>query len=180
MKKVNKSASQIIDDIILLEGEYVNHINDLGGPTKYGVTLETARSHGYQGSIEALPKMTAKLIYMQKYWLLPGFNKINLLSQDLAIKLFDAGVNVGTSRCVSWLQRGLNLFTSHKLKIDGQLGNKTLGALNDFLDKRAHMDGVSTLIKVINVFQGAHYINIAEKKNSQRSFIYGWIRNRID
>lgn len=47
------TVEEIIEGIIHKEGGYVNHPNDRGGPTKYGVTQKTlSRYYGYQASIE--------------------------------------------------------------------------------------------------------------------------------
>lgn len=42
---------EIIDEIIRVEGGYVNDPADSGGETNFGVTVAVARAHGYTGAI---------------------------------------------------------------------------------------------------------------------------------
>ena len=44
------------------EGGYINHPNDPGGETMWGVTKRVARANGYTGSMRNLPKSTAQVI----------------------------------------------------------------------------------------------------------------------
>lgn len=45
---MNEKVDKMIDDIIRREGEYVDHPNDRGGPTKYGITQKTLSQYlGY-------------------------------------------------------------------------------------------------------------------------------------
>lgn len=44
-----KSKDEIFDAVLGKEGGYVNHPDDKGGPTKWGITGKVARAHGYQG-----------------------------------------------------------------------------------------------------------------------------------
>ena len=74
------TVEEIIEGIIHKEGGYVNHPNDRGGPTKYGVTQKTlSRYYGYQASIEDvknLDKSVAYDIYERYYYRVPGIDKI--------------------------------------------------------------------------------------------------------
>tara|TARA_R100001143_G_scaffold61969_1_gene64038 strand:- start:5838 stop:6365 length:528 start_codon:yes stop_codon:yes gene_type:complete len=173
-----KTPSKIIDDLIKDEGGNSNHPDDLGGATRWGITEAVARDHDYQGPMSELPKMTAKLIYMVSYWQGPGFNLVHKLAPDLAEKLFEIGVNIGRHRAAKWLQRLLNLLTDMVLEVDGKIGPMTLNALHVYLSRRKAQDGEKTLLKAITGIQVCHYINIAEKRPKNRTFIYGWLRNR--
>lgn len=174
-----KTANQIIDDLIRDEGGESNHPDDLGGHTRWGITEAVARDHDYQGPMSELPKMTAKLIYMIDYWQGPGFNNVHKLAPDVAEKLFEIGVNISRVKAAKWLQRMLNLLTDMVLKVDGKIGPMTLNALHVYMSRRRHQDGEKTIIKAITGIQACHYINITEKRPENRSFIYGWLRNRI-
>jgi len=174
-----KTASDVIDELIVIEGGYSNNPDDLGGETKYGITIKVARAFGYMGPMKDLPRMTAKLIYMKEYWIKPKIAEVNKLSQPIAIELFDIAVNTGTSRAGKWLQRLLSLFTEHILKIDGQIGPATLKALRTYLNERRHQNPHRTMVNTLNAIQGCHYINLAEKLPKQRTFLFGWLRNRL-
>lgn len=174
-----KTPAQIIDEVITKEGGYVDHPHDLGGPTKYGITEDVARRHGYQADMRDLPLMTAKMIYMRQYWTRPGFNEVSKLSNPVAAKLFDIGVNMGTGFASRSLQRLLNLFTDMVLKVDGQIGPLTLNALHVYLSKRKHEEPHETMVKAITSLQGCRYIHITEKRPENRSFFQGWMRHRL-
>lgn len=51
-----KSKDEIFDAVLDKEGGYVNHPDDKGGPTKWGITGKVARAHGYQGDIRDLTR----------------------------------------------------------------------------------------------------------------------------
>lgn len=89
------TADQIIEGILGKEGGYVNNPNDKGGPTRWGITQTTARAYGYSGDMKALPRDTAKAIYLSQYWTEPKFDRIAELSPVIAQELCDTGVNMG-------------------------------------------------------------------------------------
>jgi len=173
-----KTPKQIIGDMIEIEGGFVDNPNDLGGPTKYGITEATARRHGYNGPMKDLPMMTAKMILWKEYWIDSGCSRVNEVSSIIAEELFDIRVNQGGFH-ILWLQEILNAFTGSKLKVDGILGELTMGVLRAFLLIRRHQDGDQVLAKAPNVYQGMRYFNIVAANPSQREFIYGWIRHRV-
>ncbi len=44
------NIEELIDALIEREGGYVNHPDDKGGPTCFGITEAVARAQGYRGS----------------------------------------------------------------------------------------------------------------------------------
>jgi len=85
---------------------------------------------------------------------------------------------MGTHRAGVFLQRSLNLLTASKLKVDGQIGKKTLRALDKYHNKRGS-NGKSVLFKMLNSLQGSFYVTLAERRVKDKKFIYGWFRNRV-
>jgi len=87
---------------------FVDHPNDPGGATKYGITLQTAKENAVdvdkdgdtdKEDMKKLPLETAMQIYKARYW--------NVLRCDdypfsYAVSLFDAGVNHGVGRAAQW------------------------------------------------------------------------------
>ena len=102
------------------EGGYVNHSQDPGGETNWGITIAVARQNGYEGSMSSLPVGVAKEIYRKMYW---NAVRAEEMPSKLRYALFDAAVNSGVSQAIKWLQRAVNVSD------DGILGPKTLAAV---------------------------------------------------
>lgn len=122
---------QAFDRLIGHEGGYSNHPDDPGGETMWGVTLNVARSYGYNGQMRSLPRDIAKEIYRGLYW-----NRCRAEEMPEAIRfdLFDTAVNSGVGQAVKLLQRAAGATD------DGVIGPKTLAAVRAMdpqkLDKR--------------------------------------------
>lgn len=178
-----RTVEQIIDEIIRREGGYVDHPDDRGGPTKYGITEAVGRLHGWRGDMRDLPEDLARRIYLDQYYQRPGFDQIHAISPAVALELTDTGVNMGPEVAVRFLQRALNALNQQErlfpdLKADGYLGNKSLAALRTFLSHRS-LEGETVLLKALNCLQGARYIELAETRPPNESFVYGWLRERV-
>lgn len=173
----------LIEPLLGREGGYSNNPADTGGPTNWGITERVARAEGYPGSMQAMTRDTAKLIYRRRYWTAPGFDKVAALSVPLAEELFDTGVNMGVGTAARWLQRALNVLNRGgkdyaDLTPDGQVGQATLDALASLQKARGAL-GFTVLLKALNCLQGAHYIELAEQNPSQEAFAFGWLANRV-
>lgn len=175
-----KTIEQMIADLIKLEGGFSDHKDDAGKATMYGVTEAVARANGYTGPMREMPMSVATTIYRKKYFTAPGFESVYLLSPLIAEEMFDTGVNMGTSIPGPWLQRLLNVFNDAKtdLVVDGAIGPATITALRLFLNKRGS-DGEIVMVRGLNCLQGARYLELAEKREQNRAFIWGWLRNRV-
>lgn len=177
------SIEQVIDGILAAEGGYVLDANDLGGETNYGITAVTARSSGYHGPMRDMPVAVARQIYANRYWYEPHFDQIAVLSPAVAAELCDTGVNCGVSFAKPLIQDALNLLNRQEvdykdMKVDGAIGARTLTALAAYLGKRGK-DGETTLLKVLNIMQGARYIEITRTRPANENFFFGWISSRV-
>lgn len=175
---------KIIDATIGKEGAYGNHPSDLGGPTRWGITEAEAHRNGYCGDMKDYPREMAVAVYLKRYWEGPRIDTILPISEPIATKLFDIGVNMGVSWPVLFLQQALNGFNRKgvdyaDINEDGDLGGATRGALTAFLKKRG-AEGEAVMVKALNVLQGARYFSIARSRVKNEDFLYGWIRTRID
>lgn len=173
------NIDQILADVLINEGGYSDNLNDSGGPTMYGVTEKVARANGYIGPMRDLPKSTALAIYRKQYVELPSFDLILPISEAVAGELVDTGINMGPKVAGTFLQRALNVLTDTRLATDGMCGPATRAALQAFLAKRPD-DGEKVLLKALNCLQGSRYIELAEANSSQKSFIFGWLRTRVN
>ncbi|MGN6124856.1 MAG: glycoside hydrolase family 108 protein [Sphingomonas oligoaromativorans] len=163
------------------EGGYVNSPADRGGPTRFGITQAVARAHGYTADMEVLPETVAAAIYRADYWSVPHLDLVAAQASRIGAQLFDIAVNCGVGTAVGLLQRALNVLHGSSLKVDGALapGGATLTTLAAYLADRAQQDGETVLGELIACFQGERYAELVERNQSQRTFIFGWIRNRV-
>lgn len=173
----------LIENLLVVEGEYSNQPDDNGGPTRWGVTQATARQHGYTGDMRYFPLSDAKTIYKRIYWHRPGLHRIAEHAPRLAEELFDTGVNMGPAVAARFLQRTLNVLNRNgrdyqDIMLDGKIGRKTIAALAAFINKRDSL-GEKTLIKAVEALQGERYIHLAESRPANESFLFGWLANRI-
>ena len=165
------------------EGGYSNNPNDSGGETNWGITVGVARINGYMGKMKDMSRETAVLIYKNEYWLKPGLDDINNINEDIAGEMFDTGVNCGQVKAVLYLQMALNALNRRgkdysDIAEDGKIGPKTLAALKTFVQKRGK-DGINVILRMLNVLQGYHYIELARAREKDEEFVFGWFRTRV-
>ncbi|EMF4676178.1 glycoside hydrolase family 108 protein [Escherichia coli] len=177
------TKDDIFNAILGKEGGYVNHPDDKGGPTNWGITQATARAHGYTGDMRNLTREQALEILEADYWYGPRFDQVAAVSPVIAAELCDTGVNMGPSVQVKWFQRWLNVFNNQQqfypdLIADGQIGPRSISALKSFLAKRGG-EGEMVLLRALNCSQGQRYLELAEQRPANESFTYGWMRERV-
>jgi lysozyme family protein len=175
---------RMIDDIIAVEGGYVNDPRDAGGETNFGITVATARAYGYAGAMRDLPRELAFEIYLQDYYRGPHFDWIAQRDKRLAEELTDTGVNMGQVWGVKFMQRALNAFNNRgklypDIVADGYIGRRTLDALDAFIEQRGP-HGLQVLRAACDHLQAARYIELAEAREKNEAFVYGWIDNRTE
>lgn len=171
------------DELLGIEGDYSDDPADSGGATRWGITEAVARRHGYTGPMNRLPLAIAKEIYRASYWDAQQLDTIAMLSHRIAWELFDTGVNMGVSQAGEFLQMSLNVFNRQAtdyldIEVDGEVGQATMAALTAFL-KRRGKDGETVLLRALNALQGAAYIELAERRDKDERFVFGWFLNRV-
>lgn len=170
--------TKLIENVIKLEGGYVNDPSDSGGETNFGITKTVASASGYKGNMKDMPRQVAANIYETNYWTPLNLDSIANMAPRIAEELFDTGVNMGLTRAGLFLQRCLNALTDNSLQLDGKIGAKSIETLRGFLNERS-VEGEAVLVKMLNCLQGEFYIHLCETRPKDKKFIYGWVKNRV-
>lgn len=168
---------QLIKDVIAKEGGFVDHPNDKGGPTKYGITRESYREYigtSYNGSpvtaaaIKVISKEFAAKVYEKLYYIAPG---INHLPEQIQPIVFDMAVNHGPNRAIRILQRVLWDAGYNAGSVDGIVGQRTITAAGN-----AITDLGSMFINNIVTHRVWFYEKIIKDDPSQAVFKNGWMK----
>jgi len=147
------------------EGGYSADPDDPGGVTKFGISQRAFP----EVDIVNLTLQDAKDIYRDTYWEKSRFNEIPY--DELAVKVFDAGINMGTNAAGKLLQRAVNDLTPEqedKVTVDGKVGSKTLAATVKH-DRKELADAFVRRMK-------KRYGDIVNTRSSSAKFLRGWIR----
>jgi lysozyme family protein len=168
-----------IDDVIGREGKYTDDPVDRGGATIWGITEAEARAWGYAGPMRDMPRAEAERIYRARYVTGPGFDLIGEIDGPIAARLFDCGVNCGTGTAARFLQRVLNVLNDQgrlwlDLVVDGAAGQATRYALTQLIARRG-AEGRRVVLAALAGLQGARYVEIAERDETQERFEWGWL-----
>jgi len=146
--------------MITHEGGYVNDPLDAGGETNFGISKRSYPSV----DIANLTIEDAAVIYERDFWRPHPYAHIN--DQDVANKVFDMSVNMGSHRAHILLQRSVN-GCGGCVVCDGSFGPLTLDAVN-----RADP---SILLNEIRENMGKFYYSLAASKPSNQKFLKGWM-----
>lgn len=183
------------------EGLYVNNPFDRGGETYAGISRrywehwegwEIVDAIKCKASVENLnytlsndEKLNALLFefYQDNFW---KPNSLMLFPQSIANELYDSGVNQGVEIAAQHLQRALNLLNRNErdfkdLKVDGKIGMKTMSAFYTYMKTakwatRSKHLCEKWLVKLLDYFQCARYVQIVEDDPAQELFLPGWMK----
>jgi len=178
------SFDRAFEKLLGVEGGYVNDPRDSGGATRYGITEAVARANGYQGVMVDLPLEWARRIYKAQYWDTLRLDDISIIEGTIAEELFDTSVNMGVSTAGRFLQRSLNALNRggtdyQDLAVDGVIGPMSVSCLSRYLQHRSGADGITVMLRALNILQGARYIELAESRQKDEAFLYGWLKTRV-
>jgi lysozyme family protein len=146
------------------EGGFVDHPDDPGGATNYGVTQSTydewrSRLFLPPQSVQRISSREVRDIYFERYW--RSLPLIDTLCYPLQLALFDTAVNFGVWGAITFLQETLGL------KVDGIAGRDTHMAI-------ALHNTRETAGKVAELRRAYRYKRI-EENPSQAAFLKGWL-----
>jgi lysozyme family protein len=158
---MDSKFEKAIKRVLEFEGGYSNDPTDAGGETKYGISKRSYPNL----DIRNLTLDGAKLIYYRDFWEPQLYRDFE--SVELAEKVFDLAVNVGTSKAHLLLQRALRA-VGNSVKEDGVLGKVTLAAVNSA--------DSGELLAALRSEAAGYYRSIVAKNSSQNKFINGWLK----
>lgn len=175
--------AKTVAEIIGREGGYSNDPADSGGETMYGITVAVARANGYTGAMRDMPRPVAERIIATEYCDAISLDALETISPPIAAEMADTAVNMGVGTAGRFLQRTLNVFNAGgtlypDLKVDGRCGTVTVAALRAFLAHR-RATGERVMLRALNALQGARYVELAEGREKDEAFVFGWIANRV-
>jgi lysozyme family protein len=162
---------RVLDEVIRREGGYVNHPADRGGPTKFGITLDTLRRWRDQpvtaDDVARLTEAEARQIYRQRFVIAPGY--AGIVDPQLTALVVDCAVLYGEDDASPWLQRAAKELGAD-LIVDGKVGPRTLAVVNS-------LDADRLIRKVCGLRLRKMGREITDKP-SQAVFAAGW-SNRL-
>ncbi|MDE4131646.1 holin-associated N-acetylmuramidase [Phaeobacter sp. QD34_3] len=175
-------VTQIAEEIVDREGDYVNDPDDPGGATKFGVTIHTLRRLGLDltgdgqvglADVKALSREQAVEIFVKEYFERPGLHRLPHSLQD---SVFDMYVNAG-SNAIRILQR-LLVQMGYDAAVDGVMGPQTAAAAH-----RAARVDASALRDAYGIARRSYYFDLADRRPASRKYARtragnkgGWIR----
>jgi lysozyme family protein len=164
---------QLLDELLVREGGYVNHPDDKGGATNWGITIATLAN--YRGrsvsvaDVNALTQSEARAIYKDLYYLQP---KIDQLPEPFQPVVFDTCVNCGRLAAGKLFQQALG-DAGFACKVDGLIGAGTISMAIAAVKSR------NDTAAVINAYcdrRCKHYQAICQRNANQRVFLNGWLK----
>jgi lysozyme family protein len=165
------SAIQVI---LKHEGGLVDDPKDPGGITNYGISFRFLKDHAIDidqdGDVDAddIRKLTpeqAMDVYKKYFWTPEHCAAIT--DDTAATKLFDMCVNMGLPRAARIAQAAA-VALGKTIDVDGQLGPKSLEALNDCKGDE--------LVKKMCEGQAQAYHDIVAARPASQKFLAGWLR----
>lgn len=130
---------------------------------EYKTTAEINKYLASNSQVQALVEQ----FYKDNFWDTLSLDRVN--NQQLANVVFDFGVNTGIGTAAKKLQMAVNGICG-SLTVDGQIGSKTIAAVNK-LDAK-------TLYDAFNAERKKYYEAIVANNPSQKQFLGSWL-NRI-
>lgn len=165
-----------------VEGGYVNHPNDPGGETIFGIARNyypnwegwkavdwSKGQPGFPNNMENLREL-ADTFFKKEFW--DTIRGDEIQDQDIANEIYDSSVNFGRSRAVKMAQEAVKIGFGADIDVDGKIGPKTIAALNSCTNK-------PWLYQLMNMIQGKQYLEIVEKQPKKAVFLRGWIQQRV-
>lgn len=191
---------KIIDEVLRREGVADNRETDSGGLTIYGISQKNhpeaavfkrlarfgnlfTQPHEIQSLRDLIRsnlgfREEAVEFYEEEFWLPLRLDE--MLSQSVAEELFDTAVNCGVGKAQEFFERALNLGNRAErdypnVPVDRKMGDLDLKYLETLVTRRTE----AGVVKLLNVLQGARYVEVCEAKEKNEEYLWGWLTNRV-
>ena len=167
-----KTIEQMIDDVLVREGGYVNHPADRGGATNFGITLATLSKYLGQAAtladIQSLSLEVAREIYQRNFYFSPG---LHTLPDTIQPFVFDSAVNHGPRTAIRFLQSVCNQAGYQPvLSEDGAIGPNTRRGIAWAIEAMGDV-----FLQAIVEERKNFYLIIVAARPSQEVFLNGWM-----
>jgi len=153
-------------DILRHEGGYVNHPNDPGGETNYGISK---RQYPHL-DIKNLTREQAKVIYYYDYWVKYRCDKLAKISFQVATKYCDFLINAGERNAKAVLLRALEDL-GYRVADTRDMNEDILLAVKDAVDRGRKDELINAFIR----HQEGYYRGLAERNSRNLVFLRGWL-----
>ncbi len=185
------SIEDAIATVFKHEGGYVNDERDSGGATNFGISTrfleELSKDERDELShagvsfvypitveqIQAITKPKAQIIYKLFFWQPYNYSEINNI--DIATKVFDVGVDMGSKTANKCLQHAVRAAIGTVLVDDGVLGPLSISTINKVDNE--------VLLGCLKSELAGQYRKIAAVRPTMNYAISGWLNraysNRI-
>ncbi len=162
-------------DVLKHEGGFVDHKNDNGGATAFGISLRflsalpalagdvNGDGHVNKDDVKALSKDDAAMFYQKEFWLHYRLDEVS--NKAVAVKMMNLFVNMRGKTAALIAQRAANDLGAGLVE-DGIVGSKSIAVLNAL--------EAGPLLCCIKYQAWAVYKAIVENTPSQAVFINGW------
>lgn len=177
-----------------IEGGYSNNPLDRGGETIFGIARNRwpdwegwalvdafKQVAGFPENAENSPELIDMSVrfYKANFWDALRLDEVR--SQVVADEIYDTHVNTG--RAVIFLQEALNyigrkVLAGEQLKVDGNIGSKTLAALHKYIKSDYYR--ALRLVKEMDFLQHLYYRQLTDNDPDMFQFYEGgWINQRV-
>jgi lysozyme family protein len=135
--------------------------------TNWGVSAPVARSAGWTGRMEDMPRQWAiDNVYLPNYW--PGLSAIN--NENIAAKILDMRLS-GKARADRYVQQGL-IDMGWTISVDGVIGPMTAQAINQ--------EDASVVMSMLQAQHAAIYQDSYDRNPIGESWLKNWMSRAAD
>jgi lysozyme family protein len=175
--------------VMSVEGGYANHLADRGGETYRGISrrwhpswpgwarIDAAKAPGFPNNLDHDAVLQEHVAAFYRAYIWDPIGGEECPSQALADELFDIAVHLDPFRAVRFLQRALTAADRTVVQPavidDGRFGPQTAAALAACLAADARNE--AALLTLLNIQQGAHYLDQFLRFPAQRIHLHGWL-----